>query len=415
VYVEYAADYTIIGRYVYAARNFFKADGAYETAVLPLECVEVNNMICDGSSPVDADALSYYQTVNIDGTKESLIKLFADCYEGLLEDGYAAGYRCSRFKMWTYLVVDLKFGDGTTGFDEAGTGDRERMTVLVYSPEDDKVYPVGSAFFTIFKEDDGIGRKTLGYPRSSVMKNKTIGGKLFKEIQLYKNGYVYLSDSGFYTYEAGYSYDAESNSFVPLASPTVIDRYGEEIARRTKDGSVYINYEYGAVRCDLTVNKSKYHYVYFGARNFDFNTDDYSAKLFDIGDVLNEEDLSSTGTMPRVSLSEEISFDDTIKPLLYNKYSALYADGFFCGYTESDFKSWNGVYAQQFIGGDSTSMVFYYDRPNVSALVFNPKTGGMYLLKDEVMNIWHREYRTAGAPTSDEHQVEGSDLWFQTF
>lgn len=416
VYIEYSADYTIIAQYVYMGKNFNLTDGELIAVQLPVCCVTTSNMICDGSEPVETAALEYYRNYNTDGNESDLIAEFAECYDRLYAAGYVAGYRCSKIKMWDLLVLDLRFGDGTTGFDAAGTGERERMTCLVYNPVQDKVYPVSGNYFLLFKNDDGIGRKSLGYPESDVMYNVELGGVIFTEIQLFKNGYIYKNALGTYVGIIGKLYDEETDSVLPAICPNIPDRYGAEIERRDKDGVIYINYTGGAVRCELTLNKSKYWYTMYNGRNFDFNSAAYTPEAVDMDILLDESDLVASGTMPSDSNRQLIDFDSVIKPMLIDKYEELYEDGFVCGYTEEAFKgAWNTVYAQQFVVGDSTAMIFGEERPNVCALVFNPKTNEVYLIKDDVIKTWQSYYRTAGAPTSDEYQVSGCEFYFQTF
>jgi hypothetical protein len=120
--------------------------------------------------------------------------------------------------------------------------------------------------------------------------------------------------------------------------------------------------------------------------------------------------------MPTNSSGSLIDFETVIKPKIYNKYVELYNAGYFCGFLEASFQgSWNNVFAQQFIVSDSTSMIFGEERPYVSALVYNPKTDEVYLMKDDVISIWQANYSTAASPTSDAFKLDGCDYTFQTF
>ncbi len=417
-HLSYNADYSLkeSGKLIYAGKNFSVEDGAYVAHQLPAECITVSHMVRDGSNYVTTEALAYYQTYQKDGTADSLTQLFEEKYAELYSEGYVAGYRCSPIKMWDLLVLDLRFGDGTTGFDLAGTGMRERMTCLVYNPEQNKVFAVSNAIFLIFKEDSGVGsRCVIGYPETDVLKNKEIDGVVYSEIQLFNNGYIYRTENGNYMGVTGYSYDAENNTLVPTVAPDIPDRYGNEVERKTDGDTVYINYEKGAIACELTHNRSKYIYTYYHGRNFDFSAAPYEAKLLDMEVFITMDSLFCDGAMPVVD-GKDVSFEDEIKPLLYKKYRELFKEGYFCGFTEEKFKgAWNNVFAQQFVVSDSTSMIFGEERPNVSALVYNPKTGKVYLMKDDVIKTWQAYYATAGSPTSDEYQVEGCDYYFQTF
>lgn len=413
-HVTYDEEFNVTNKLVYPVKNFFIENGTHVLNILPSCCYELTQILQDGSSFVDNDALSYYKNHVSNGTKDSLYKLFEAKYLEMLSDGFVAGYRCSHIKMWTWLVLDLRFGDGTTGFDATGTGDRERMTCLVYNPDKNAVYPVYNSFFILWKEDSGIGRNSLGYPCSDVMKNKTIGGKTYEEIQLYKNGYIALTD-GNYQACLGYEYDEAANTFVPVPSPSVPDRYGSETGRKTVDGVVYINYQRGAIECRLTINKSQYRYTCYGGRNFNFEKG-CEAELLPMDQLLAYNQLVSEGAMPVGEGNKAVSFKSVIQPKLYAKYKELYEQGFVCGFVEEQFKGgWNQVYAQQFIEGDSTSMIFGEERPYVCALVYNRNTNDVYLLKDDVIKIWQANYSIAGSPTSDEYQLAGYDYWFQTF
>lgn len=405
-HITYDAEFALTNKLVYPLKNYFVSNGERVLKILPSCCYLITDILQDGNGFIDSNALSYYKTYVTDGTEESLYQLFEDKYLEMLSDGFVGGYRCSHIKMWTWLVLDLRFGDGTTGFDSTGTGDRERMTCLVYNPDKNAVYPVYNTFFILWKEDSGIGRNSLGYPASDVMKNKTIGGKTYEEIQLYKNGYIALVDGNYQAF-LGYEYDETNNEFVPVPSPSVPDRYGNEIGRKTVGSTVYINYERGAIECKLTVNKTQYKYTCYGGRNFDFENG-CEAKLLSMDKLLTYDQLTYVGAVP-VEFSK-------IKLKLYTKYQQLYEQGFVCGFVEEQFKgSWNNVYAQQFIEGDSTSMIFGEERPYVCALVYSRNNDEVYLLKDDVIKIWQANYSIAGSPTSDEYQLEGYDYWFQTF
>ncbi len=412
-HIVYNADYTIKSQDIYPLRNYFKNGEVYEKSLLPDCCYSVTDMILDEPA-VESNAYSYYKKYQKSGNEAALKKLFEDAYIDMLNDDFVPGYRCSRIKMWDLLVLDLRFGDGTAGFDDVGTGERERMTCLVYNPVQNKVYPVHSAYFLIFKEDGATGRNALGYPESGIKKDATIGGAEYEEIQIFQNGYIYKKD-GNYRVEVGYYYDGTSNAFVAIPAPATPDRYGSELTRATADGVVYINYEKGAVKCVPSANKSKYIYTYYAGRYFDFNAN-YTVKTYEIGTLLTYSQLVSKGAMPLDASRNEISFADVIQPKIYAKYAELYEKGFICGFVEEEFKgSWNNVYAQQFVAGDSTSMIFGEERPFVSALVYNKNTDAVYLMRDDVIKTWQAHYTVAGSPTSDEYQIEGYDYWFQTF
>ncbi len=417
VYLELNKDYSVKTALVNAGKNYIlNSVNEYELSILPMECISVDDMIKDGSEPIEEDALKYYKQLKADGTADDVIAKFRTAYEELYNSGFVPGYRCSRIKMWTYMVLDLRFGDGTTGFDDVGTLGRERMTCLVYNPKQDKVFAVSDIFFSMWKEDEGLGRNALGYPESNVMYNKKIGNTTFKEIQIYQNGYVYLTDEGTYRAELGYVYDSTGNAFIPAPTPIVPDRFGAEVSRVTKNGVVYINYEKGAIKCELTFNKTQYRYTFYRGRQFNMESGNFEAKLLPMNSLVDLDSLSCEGTMPTAPNGLPVSFKKTIKPKLIAKYTELYNNGYFCGFPEEVFKgAWNNVFAQQFVSSDSNSVIFGEERPYVSALVYNPKTDEVYLMRDAVIKTWQSVYATAGSPTSDEYQIDGYDIWFQTF
>ncbi len=415
VYLKYSKDYYLLEQRINMAKNYIKSSGTYSAKALPIECITVEDMISDGEEPVDADALAYYKKFKPSATEKDLVAKFAAAYEELYRSGFVPGYRCSKIKMWSHLVLDLRFGDGTTGFDETGSGGRERMTCLVYNPDKDAIYPVYGPFFTIWKEDGGTGRNTLGCPESKVLYNKAINNTVYKEVQLFKNGYIYRSDKGNYRAVLGSEYSDGDGGFKAAPTPGVPDRFGAETARKSAGDTVYINYQKGAIRCDLTFNKSQYRYTFLRGRNFNLESGSFEVSLLPLNELIDLSSLTSEGTMP-TKMGKQVSFDDVIKPKLISKYTELYNSGFFCGFPEEVFKgAWNNVYAQQFVVGDSSSMIFGEDRPYVSALVYNPKTDTVYLMRDDVIKTWQSVYATAGSPTSDEYQLPGCDAWFQTF
>jgi hypothetical protein len=227
VKVEYDTQYNILNQYVYAAKNFEVNNGEYTATILPESCISYSDMVCDGSNPVDSDSLTYYKKYQSNGTAEELKQLFIDCYKTMYQSGFVAGYRCSTIKMWDLLVLDFRFGDGTTGFDDAGSGDRERMVTMVYNGTQNKVYPVYGPFFLIFKEDGSTGRKALGAPCTDILYNKTIDGITYSELQIFEHGYLFKTDSGNYQAKIGYEYDEEQNTFHAVTSPLVHAHYGE--------------------------------------------------------------------------------------------------------------------------------------------------------------------------------------------
>ncbi len=415
VYLEYNKEYYLLKQKIYAAKNFIKSDKGYNAKILPLECISINDMIKDGEEPIEKEALEYYKKLKPNATEEDIIAKFRSAYTELYNAGFVPGYRCSKIKIWTYMVLDLRFGDGTTGFDVTGSGGRERMTCLVYNEKKDKVYPVYGAYFALWKEDGGMARNMLGAPESRILYNKTINGKTYKEVQIFEKGYIYKTEKGNYVPVVGTEYNSESGGFKAVPTPMVPDHFGAEVARKETEKTVYINYKKGAIRCDLSFNGAQYRYTFLRGRQFNLESGNFEISLLPLDSLVDLSALTSEGTMPTRN-GKQVNFNDVIKPKLIAKYTELYNNGYFCGFPEEVFKgAWNNVYAQQFVVSDSDSMIFGEERPYVSALVYNPKTDAVYLMKDDVIKTWQGVYATAGSPTSDEYQLPGCDVWFQTF
>lgn len=415
VKLVYTSDYTLLSEMRYAGKNFFGADRELE--ILHSSCYDRNEFYFEGESvgtEIEPEALAYYRNYQPNATGDSLKQLFKDCYADLVEnDNFMPGYRSSAIKMWDLLVLDFKFGDGTTGFDATGTGKRERMTTMVYSPLKNKVFAVHSQYFNIFKQDSGTGRVTLGYPISKILRDAVIGGVTYSEIQIFEKGYIYKNLAGDFNVEIGYLYNETENKFETTPAPTVSEKYGFLKNTRIKDGIVYLDYEYGAVACRLNANGLRYLFDYYPGRNFD---DNFTAHLLPMENFISADKLTSSGAMPLDKNGNEIDFDTVIKPMIIARYKKIYDSGFFPGFLEESFKgTWNNVHAQQLIVGDSTANPFGSSRPNVSAIVFDGASNDTYFLANDNIRVWQTWYGTAKAPTSDEYQIAGYDYYFQTF
>lgn len=432
VEVTYKADYTDGKAMVYAGYHFVSdGKGGYEKEILPTyNYTFKDDLLWQG---ISSDAVSMYRTYVENGTEEDLKNLFRDAYIDLANDGFVPGYRCSDIKIWDLIVLDFKFGDGTTGFNAVGSVDRERMTTFVYSPQMNKVYGVYSGYWAIWKDDGSAGRRTTGAPISKVLKNHTVGGTTFEEIQFFEKAYMYKKDGEIL---AKYGVTAKDPStyaeFKYLPAPVIYEEYGAEKARQeSEDKSVtYINYERAAITCRLNSNGTSYNYIAHPGRNFDF-ADNCKLNMLESDAFIGADGSKISRDAADTSLngSGKGKWDGTdgIKAKIVAKYQECLANGFFPGFLQNTevFKgSWNGVYALQLIRGDSTSTIFGLERPGVAAIVYNKNKDEVYLLADIFMDIWGgKVYRDTGdywqvlkTPTSDAYTVAGNDkIKFQNF
>lgn len=402
----------------YAGYNYLLIDGEIIKEVLPLRVFNHDEFLWVGEDydydgvvfeclEVTPTAISMYQVSQPDGDEESLKQIFRNAFNELYEDGFIAGYRSSAIKVWDLVVLDFKYGDSFYGFDSIGSGKRERMTALVYSPTKNRAFAVYDEYWNIFREDYGIGRKSMGAPITKVMEDIEINGINYLEIQCYENAYVYKTESGRYVVEVGYRWNEELNVFELTTAPAVHGKYGAKVNEIEIDGVVYINYQNGAVKATLNAFSNAYLYDYYPGRNFNENYETYLLPMsnFITLDTL-EERLGGNQDMRN-------KFNDSIKLKIYNKYKEIYDSGFFPGFIEQEFHGgWNSVYAQQLIIGDSTADPFR-QRPNVSAIIYNPDLDEVFFLTNAMLDVWNSNFIQLKFPTSDAYVIDG--ITFQDF
>lgn len=416
VYSMQDGAYGIVSSMRYAGKNFTKVDRAYVLENTTLDCINSDEYLFEkgeGMPEVTAEALAYYRVKNPNASENDIKAAFKACYEDLYKRDFIAGYRASNIKTWDLVVLDFKFGDGTIGFDGVGSGNRERMTTLVYSQLANAVYPVYDDYFRIFKADTGMGRKVLGAPISYPEKNKTVDGVKYEEIQFFENGYVYLS-LGKYIPIVGYRYNKDQNVLTAVPAPEIASSYGALVSETTLEdiGETYMNYQNGCVLAKLNVYGNGYTYEYHPGRYFD---EDMTAQLLSMDKFVTMDGLKSS------VLPSEYDFENNIKAKIYNKYREMYAKGIFLGFIEGTFSGgWNNVYAQQFIFGDSTANPFGSSRPGVSAIIYNKSMDKVFVLMNYQMSKWaeggeNALYNVLGVPKSDAYKVPGYSYEFQDF
>lgn len=425
--VVYTDGYYLVSRMAYAGQNFvYDANGNSTREILPIENFTTDEHLWEG---VESNALSMYKLLSGNGnaTENDMKNDFRAAYMELLKDGIIPGYRCSSIKIWDILCVDYKYSpDSMYGFDGVGSAVRERMFTLVYSGVQKKVYGVGDDFWNIWR-DDSV-RRALGAPVSNALTDVTISGTHFSRIQIFEQGYIYESEKGSLIVEYGVTTDGEYKEFsYKAAPPDKPSQYGAltEEFNATENGRkvVYLNYEKGAVKATETNAKTGYLYDYFPGRNFEENNGVYTAKLLSFDRLYNESDFTCDAAYNDIfegGFNEEGDYVTGVKAQLIEKIQELLDEGFFPGFLESNFQSWNLVACQQFIYGDSTALPWGGDaRTNVSAMVWNDEKSELYLLKDAFMELWGGSsgaYSQLGAPAGEEFTLESNpNVTFQYF
>lgn len=422
----FADDHSLISRMAYAGQNFaYDEAGNSARVTLPTENFTTDEHLWEG---VESGTLAMYQNLsgNAGATENNMKADFRAAYMELLESGIIPGYRCSSIKIWDILCVDYKYSpDSAYGFDGVGSAGRERMYTLVYSGVQKRVYGVGDDFWLAWKEDPV--RRALGAPISNAMENMTISGQTFSRIQIFEQGYIYESENGSMLVEYGVTTDNEYKNFIYEPAPSEKpSQYGSEVAKysATENGRsvVYINYERGAVKATAMYTGTGYLYEYFPGRNFIADNGTYTAQLlsFDVlYDISDFTDPSNSGIFEDHE-DDNGNYVAGAKTQMIEKIQSLMAQGFFPGFLERTFQSWNGVYGQQFIYGDSTAQPWGGDsRTEVCALIWNDSLGQVFLLKDAFMELWagtKSAYMQLGAPASDEFTLNGNpNVIFQYF
>lgn len=439
--VVYNADETQKSAMRYAGYNFVKGADGYEKKILPVQNYTAKDeLLFEGGNTndrVSGDALTFYKNSHADAAKEDVIAAFRKGYLALAAEEFVPGYRCSNAKMWDLLVVDYKYGDGTTGFDSTGSGGRERMTTLVYSPVRDAVYGVHSEYFDIFKQDSGIGRKVTGAPMSNVLKNHTFDGKTFEEIQFYEQGYLYKEKGEVKSVIGITAFDDDYAVKTIIPAPELPGDYGAKIGSvKSEDGRVtYINYRYGAVKATQNKANTACVYDYYNGRNFEFDKGSEDRAYLEVYLLPISDFIGADGekiTQKDANAAYKKHFEDVIRPLIVAEYTKYYNAGFFLGFPEGKFGDWNGCDGMQFRWGDSTARPFNDGRDHIALLAYNKTSGNfeamkdvkeeLYLVKDAILDAWASKWiaedslvNILGIPVSNPYQIEGCDDWFQDF
>lgn len=319
-----------------------------------------------------------------------LRELFVDAMDRAVAAGFGLGVPCSPIKIWNGMIMmDFKLGDGRFSFG----GDRYNMSFIVYNPDVGKAYAVSN--YAVQWVNDEVF--SYGLPVSDIHKDGTF--KLnsaeieYAYMQEFEQGVLYTTKDGMLVAELGVGYDEESGSYVPQVAPSVPEQYGGRTDMRTEGNYTYINYEKGCVTAERN-NEGYYTYTLHPGRNFgDSSTE---PTLLPLDKLIKKSDLKFDTTVD-YGMAEE-----ALRDLVYNEIQRYYGAGFFVGFLESSFKPWNDIDAQQFIWGDSTADPFKEEgRRYVAALALNRETQELYLLRDEVLNVWQDNYAVLGFPTTN--------------
>ena len=427
VEVVYNDDWSLSSRMAYAGQNF-DADG--ERVNLPVETYTTDEHLWTG---VEGSALTMYRNLseNSDATENDLKNAFREGYLDLVEnEGVIPGYRCSSIKVWSFVVLDFKYSpDSSYGFDGTGSAERERMFTLVYSGVKNEVYGVGDDFWQAWKEDNI--RPQLGAPMSNVMYNKTISGITYERIQIFEKGFIYGKAGGALVTETGVTTDENYTEFKYKASPAAPTEYGTQVGdpvEKTENGRTvyYFNYQKGAAKATQMAAKTGYLYDYYPGRNFVEENGVQTAKLLAYDQLYSDGTFTlQDSTFPGhwdSGVSADFSEDWTgVKDMLIAKVKELLAAGFFPGFPDGGFRSWNNVYGTQMIYGDSTAMPFGGDsRTNVCTIMWNQSLDQVFLVKDAFMDAWGGKpaeaHRYLGAPASDEFTLDADkNITFQYY
>lgn len=334
----------------------------------------------------------------------ALYALFTDAMDRAVAAGFGLGVPCSPIKIWNGMIMmDFKLGDGRFSFG----GDRYNMSFIVYNPDDDKAYAVSN--YAVQWVNDEVF--SYGLPVSDIHKDGTF--KLnsaeieYAYMQEFEQGVLYTTKDGMLVAELGVGYDEESGSYVPQVAPSVPEQYGGRTDMRTEGNYTYINYKKGCVTAERN-NEGYYTYTLHPGRNFgDSSTE---PTLLPLDELIKKSDLQFDMTVD-YGMTEE-----TLRELVYSEIQRYYDAGFFVGFLEDRFKPWNDIDAQQFIWGDSTADPFKEEgRRYVAALVLNRETEELYLLRDEVLNVWQGNYAVLGFPTTNSTYYAEQGISIQEF
>ncbi|MBD5631634.1 MAG: hypothetical protein HDP34_00165 [Clostridia bacterium] len=401
----------------YAGQNFDKNGNRVN---LPVENYTTDEHLWEG---VTGDALSMYQSLSgtPGATENDLKDLFRQGYLDLVNDeehGVIPGYRCSSIKTWSFVVCDYKYSpDSEYNFDSG----RVNMFTLVYSGVQNKVYGVGDDFWQAWKEDNI--RPQLGAPMSNVLYNHKISGVTYERVQIFEKGYIYGKLNGPLVTETGVTTDKDYTEFKYEASPAAPSEYGVQVGNsieKTENGRAvyYFNYQKGAAKATQMAAKVGYFYDYYPGRNFVEENGTLTAKLLSYDKLYSSGSFTlQDNTFPGVwesGYSQDGSeYIDGVQDMIINKVKALLEDGFFPGFPDGGFRTWNDVFGTQFIYGDSTATPFGGDaRTNVCALMYNESLNNVFLVKDAFMDAWggdtYKAHQYLGAPAGDEFTLESN-------
>ena len=334
----------------------------------------------------------------------ALYALFTDAMDRAVAAGFGLGVPCSPIKIWNGMIMmDFKLGDGRFSFG----GDRYNMSFIVYNPDDKKAYAVSN--YAVQWVNDEVF--SYGLPVSDIHTDETF--KLnsaeieYAYMQEFEQGVLYTTKDGMLVAELGVGYDEESGSYVPQVAPSVPEQYGDRTDIRTEGNYTYINYEKGCVTAERN-NEGYYTYTLHPGRNFSGSSTEPT--LLPLDELIQKGDLKFDTTVDYGMTEEEL------RGLVYNEIQRYYEAGFFVGFLEDRFKPWNDIDAQQFIWGDSTADPFKEEgRRYVAALVLNRETKALYLLRDEVLNVWQDNYAVLGFPTTNSTYYTEQGISVQEF
>ena len=334
----------------------------------------------------------------------ALYALFTDAMDRAVAAGFGLGVPCSPIKIWNGMIMmDFKLGDGRFSFG----GDRYNMSFIVYNPDDGKAYAVSN--YAVQWVNDEVF--SYGLPVSDIHADGTF--KLnsaeieYAYMQEFEQGVLYTTKDGMLVAELGVGYDEESDSYIPQVAPTVPEQYGDRTDMRTEGNYTYINYEKGCVTAERN-NEGYYTYTLHPGRNFSDSSTEPT--LLSLEDLIQKSDLQFDTTVDYGMTVDEL------RELLYSEIQRYYDAGFFVGFLEDRFKPWNDIDAQQFIWGDSTADPFKEEgRRYVAALALNRETQELYLLRDEVLNVWQDNYAVLGFPTTNSTYYTEQGISVQEF
>ena len=397
----YAQYYLLGGEYViryYGNRNIAQG-GTVEFVNKSIYNAEIHTAEI-GESAEQAETIR-----NETGLKDpALYALFTDAMDRAVEAGFGLGVPCSPIKIWNGMIMmDFKLGDGRFSFG----GDRYNMSFIVYNPADGKAYAVSN--YAVQWVNDEVF--SYGLPVSDIHKDGTF--KLnsaeieYAYMQEFEQGVLYTTKDGMLVAELGVGYDEESDSYIPQVAPSVPEQYGGRTDMRTEGNYTYINYEKGCVTAERN-NEGYYTYTLHPGRNFSDSSTEPT--LLPLEELIQKSDLQFDTTVNYGMTVEEL------RELLYSEIQRYYDAGFFVGFLEDRFKPWNDIDAQQFIWGDSTADPFKEEgRRYVAALALNRETQELYLLRDEVLNVWQDNYAVLGFPTTNSTYYAEQGISVQEF